>query len=117
MCAWQAQHAGSPTREWTFCDQAETKANTSPIVALLGVCCLSFSHSFHIGLLCQGWRQRLLQQARALCKQGASAAMRYHFLVIFLAVFSEVAGRVNAASRGDGEASMELLNSVGRSVT
>ena len=39
--------------------------------------------------------------------------MRYHFLVIFLAVFSEVAGRLNAASRGDGEASMELLNSVG----
>jgi len=74
-----------------------------------------FSRSVHIGLLCQGWWQRLLQ-AKPLCKQGASAAMRCHFLVIVFGVFSEAAGRLNAASRGDGEASMELLNSVGRFV-
>jgi hypothetical protein len=42
--------------------------------------------------------------------------MRCHFLVIVFGVFSEAAGRLNAASRGDGEASMELLSSVGRFV-
>ena len=58
---------GVPRACGHFAIRRKRKPKLCPLLPCLGF--LSFSRSFHIGLLCQGWRQRLLQQARALCKK------------------------------------------------